>query len=138
MTVSLGHLAILPVVYIAAITAISRGEVHGGSRNVGWMAVTLAGGVVAALIGLDLQPAFRLSQALFFVALFAGLVLPAFVRAARSPQPALIKRAVRAGILGLIPLNAALAAGFAGWPMGVTVLLLLPISIGMARLFAVT
>ncbi len=138
MAGQLWFLAILPIIYIAAITAISRGEVHGGSSNIGWMAVTLAVITTGSLAVLSYLPTYDLKNALFFIALFAALVLPPFVRAAKSPAPGLIKRAVRSGILGLIPLNAALVAGFAGWPLGVIVLLLLPISIGLAKLFAVT
>jgi len=40
--------------------------------------------------------------------------------------------------VGLIPLNAALAAGFGGWLYGLLVLALLPISMGLGRVFAVT
>lgn len=138
MVGQLWFLALLPIIYIAAITAISRGEVHGGSSNIGWMAVILAGIATGSLVVLSYLPTYDLKNALFFIALFAALVLPPFVRAAKSPVPGLIKRAVRSGILGLIPLNAALVAGFAGWPLGVIVLLLLPISIRLAKLFAVT
>lgn len=138
MASQLWFLAIVPIIYIAAITAISRGEVHGGSSGIGWMAVALAGIATGSLAMLSYLPAYDLKNALFFIALFAALVLPSFVRAAQSPEPSLIKRAVRSGILGLIPLNAALAAGFTGWPFGIIVLLLLPISIGLAKLFAVT
>lgn len=138
MMSQLWFLAILPIIYIAAITAISRGEVHGGSSSIGWIAVILAVIVTGSLAGLAFLPAYALKRALFFIALFAALVLPSFVRAAQSPDPHLIKGAVRSGILGLIPFNAALVAGFAGWPFGIIVLLLLPISIGLAKLFAVT
>jgi 4-hydroxybenzoate polyprenyltransferase len=41
-------------------------------------------------------------------------------------------------VVTLIVLNASIAAGFAGLWYGLMVLLLLPISAGLARLFAVT
>jgi len=50
----------------------------------------------------------------------------------------LIGRAVRAGVLSLIVLDAALAACFAGSLHGLAVLALWPLSLGLARLFAVT
>ncbi len=131
-------LALLPICYIAAITAVSRGEVHGGSRQTGVLAVALVLAVIAALgyIGIDAVRTSPLSG--LFPFLFAGMVVPPFIRAARTPDAATVRRAVRAGILGLIPLNAALAALYAG-PMAVlAVLVLLPVSIGLARLFAVT
>lgn len=132
------YLALLPIVYIAAITAISRGEVHGGRRAVGWMAVGLFGAVVAGLVALELLPAYSVAEAGGFVVLLVLLVGPFFVAAARTPEPAPIRRAVRAGVTALIVLNAALAAGFAGWLTGLVVLALLPVAYGLARLFAVT
>ena len=135
---ALWPLALIPVAYIAAITAVSRGEVHGGGGRTGWLAVGLIGAVLAVLAALGIagsQPAWA---ALPFVALLAWRVLPPFVAAARHPQPALVGAAVRAGVLSLILLDAALAAAFAGPLHGLAVLALWPLSLGLARLFAVT
>lgn len=131
-------LIVLPVAYIAAITAVSRGEVHGGRRGTGVLALALLAFVVGSLAGLPFGLAYRLWHALPFLLLFTVQVAPAFVRAAWTPAPAVIRRAVRAGVLGLITLDATLAAGFAGWIFGLVVLLLLPVSVGLARRFAVT
>jgi 4-hydroxybenzoate polyprenyltransferase len=49
-----------------------------------------------------------------------------------------IRAAVKAGILSLIVLDAAISAGFASWPYGLLVLALLPLSRALARLFAMT
>lgn len=135
---ALWPLALIPVAYIAAITAVSRGEVHGGGGRTGWFAVGLIGAVLATLAVLGLtggQPAWA---TLPFVALLAWRVAPPFVAAARTPTPALIGAAVRAGVLSLILLDAALAAAFAGPLAGVAVLALWPLSLWLARLFAVT
>lgn len=131
-------LALLPIAYIAAITAISRGEVHGGGRRIGWLAVGLVGAVLVALTALGWSGARPGWAVLPFVALLAARVLPAFVAAARQPQPRLIGAAVRAGVLSLILLDAALAAAFAGPLHGLAVLTLWPVSLALARLFAVT
>ena len=131
-------LALVPVVYIAAITAVSRGEVHGGGGRTGWLAVGLIGAVLAAVAGLGLAHGWAGWAALPFAALLAWRVLPPFVAAARLPQPALIGAAIRAGVLSLILLDAALAAAFAGPLHGLVVLALWPLSLGLARLFAVT
>ena len=128
----------IPVLYIAAITAISRGEVHGGSRQVGWLANGLLLAVTAGLLALGAAPAFGLAAALPFIAYFGWRVWPPFVRAARRPQPALIRAAVKAGVLSLVCLDAAIGGGFAGLSYGVGVLALLPVSLGLARAFAVT
>ncbi len=132
------YLVFIPVAYIAAITAVSRGEVHGGTRRTGYLAVALVAGVIGSLLALGMRGDYRMLHALPFVAFLAAQVVPPFVRAAQTPGPSLIRKAVRAGVVALIPLNAALAAGFAGWLYGLAVLLLLPLSIGLARLFAVT
>lgn len=131
-------LGVLPLLYIGAITAVSQGEVHGGSKKTGYLGVGL---VLVMLLGLVVLLAIdvgRLFSAGIFLLLFTWLVLPSFLRAARAPEATNIRRAVGAGIMGLIPLNAALAAGAAGWSFGLIVLLLLPISIALSRLFAVT
>ncbi|MFK7847947.1 MAG: UbiA-like protein EboC [Rhodothermales bacterium] len=131
-------LAFIPLVYIGAITAISQGEVYGGSSTKGRVAVIFVLSVVSSLVLLVFSPGYNLLYAGVFILLFAWAVIPSFLRAAQYPEALNIRRAVKAGIMGLIPLNAALAAGFAGWPLGIIVLLFLPISIGLARFFAVT
>lgn len=131
-------LALLPVAYIGAVTAISRGEVHGGRRDTGVLAILLVGIVIAALFLLEIRAGYRIAQATPFILLFAILVIPAFVRAALTPSAHSIRMAVRRGVLSLVVMNAALAAGFAGWVVGLVVLALLPLSIGLSRLFAVT
>jgi 4-hydroxybenzoate polyprenyltransferase len=132
------YLALIPVAYIAAITAISAGEVHGGKRGAGLLALGLISGVVLALLALAATPGFHLLALLPFLALFAARVLPPFWRAYVGPQPALIRAAVKAGVLSLIVLDAAIAAGYAGILYGLLVLALLFVAAQLARLFAVT
>jgi 4-hydroxybenzoate polyprenyltransferase len=131
-------LAFIPIAYIAAITAISQGEVHGGKQSTGLVALLLIGAVMSGILALGLLPDYQVLAALPFVALFAGRVLPAFVKAVRDPSPDQIRGAVKAGVLSLIVLDATVAAGFAGWPYGMLVLTLLPVSMVLARIFAVT
>ncbi len=131
-------LALMPVAYIAAITAISRGEVHGGQQPTGWLAVGLVGIVLTVLVALGLARRQPDLAVLPFATLLAWRVVPPFIAAAREPRPALIGRAVRAGVLSLILLDAALATAFAGPLYGLAVLVLWPLSLGLARLFAVT
>ena len=131
-------LAAVPIVYIAAVTAVSQGEVEGGKRQTGVLAIILVLLVLAGVLSLGFLEGYNWLFAVPFATLFAGLVLPAFVRAAVDPSPATIQKAVKSGVLSLIVLDSAIAAGFAGWPYGLAVLLLLPLSIALARLFAVT
>lgn len=131
-------LALIPIVYIAAVTTISRGEVHGAKVSTGILALLLISTVIAGLLGLGVLQDFQILKALPFVALLAGLVLPPFVKAVRAPSPDEIRLAVKAGVLSLIVLDATVAAGFTSLPYGLLVLSLLPISMAMAKIFAVT
>jgi len=131
-------LALIPVVYIASITLISRGEVHGGTKRTGVLATGIVSSVTAVLLMLSLLDTYDLVTALPFVLLFGVTVLPAFIAAASTPAPAAIKKAVKRGVISLIILNSALASGFAGLIPGLIVLALLPISYWFSKLFAVT
>ncbi|MBE7384856.1 MAG: UbiA-like protein EboC [Leptolyngbya sp. SIO1E4] len=131
-------LALIPLVYIAAITVMSQGEVAGGKRQTGMLALVLTLLVLAGVLSLGLLEGYRWGGAVPFAALFAGFVLPAFVQATRDPSPATVQQAVKSGVLSLVALDAAIAAGFAGWVYGLEVLALLPLSMALARLFAVT
>lgn len=134
----LWFIALIPIVYIAAITMISRGEVHGGNIAALKGAVLMYALVFGGIISLALLPQFTLIYSLPFLLLFAYLVFPPLFKAMPTKEPKLIIKAVKAGILALIVMNASMAAGFAGWQYGLLVLLLLPASIYIARKFAVT
>ncbi len=132
-------LGIIPILYIAAITLISQGEVHGGSKKAGITSLAMLGMVFIGLIALPLSiPEYHLATAVVYLIFLGILILPAFVRAAFNPVPDRIRFAVKRGVLSLIVLNAVIASGFAGWTMGIVVLLLLPLSLLLGRLFAVT
>ncbi|MEX0770640.1 MAG: UbiA-like protein EboC [Balneolaceae bacterium] len=138
MILQTGFIAIFPLFYIGSITLISQGEVHGGSKGYGLTALGGVTLVIAGLALLALYPSYQLFTALPFILLFSGIVLPPFARAARNPTPSFIRKAVKRGVLSLILLNSALAAGFAGFPAGGLTLVLLPISFLFARIFSVT
>ena len=138
MIVELWFLALIPVAYIGAVTAISTGEVSGGSRATGLVAILLVGLVVTALLLLGIRLDYRIWYALPFVALLTVLVLPTYVRAAAHPVPDKLRLAVKTGVLSLVVMDAALAAGFAGWVAGAITLCLLPLSMLLGRVFAVT
>lgn len=131
------YLAIIPILYIGAITAISQGEVYGGSRRTGLISIVLMAVVITSLLGCAITSPYMLS-ALPFVVLLAWRIFPPFVQAAANPQPELIRGAVKAGILSLVIVNATLASCFAGGIYGLLLLALLPLSMALARLFAMT
>jgi hypothetical protein len=91
------------------VTALSRGEVHGGSRATAVAAMacsTLAG--FAALIGPVRSVGHRAAAALASTG-FAVLVLPWQAAAARQPAGPAVRAATVAGIHGMMPLQSALA-----------------------------
>lgn len=135
---SLWFLMLIPVIYIGAITFISQGEVHGGSRKNMSIALFLYLMVVIIVIILDILPDFYFWNTLAFLFFFIYIVFPPLVRSIKKPEPAFIKKAVKAGIIALIVLDSTIASGFAGWEYGIGVLLLLPLSMLLGKAFAVT
>ena len=131
-------LALLPLAYIAGITTLSRGEVHGGSRAASTLALALFASVVVALAALQGASGIRLLRLLPFLLLLIAKVAPPLWRAYRYPQAASIRAAVHAGVVSLIVLDAAIASGYGGVVSGAAVLSLTVVAAELARLFPVT
>jgi 4-hydroxybenzoate polyprenyltransferase len=131
-------LALLPTTYIVGVTIMSRGEVLGGSRRAAQLASGLTASVFGAIVLLGLTMAFQLEWAAIPLLILAYRVAPNLWRACRAPGPANIRRAVKSGVLSVIVLDAAIAAGFAGPWYGAGVLALLGLAGILARPFAVT
>jgi 4-hydroxybenzoate polyprenyltransferase len=133
-----GFIAMIPVMYIAAITMVSRGEVHG--QNSHWLktASGLYAVVLLSIGALAVLPYFHLRSSLVFLTLFAWMIYLPLRKAQRTGEARDIGRAVKFGVLGLILMDAALAAGFLGWDYALLVVCLLPVSILLAKVFAVT
>lgn len=132
------YLALIPIVYIASITLISRGEVSGGNKMHGYIAVGMLTAVIIALIIFTFIPEYSLLTALPFLLLFLWMVFPAYLNAAINPEALTIRNAVKRGVLSLIFLNSVIAAGFSGLFLGLIVACLFPLSIFLSKLFAVT
>ncbi len=131
-------LALLPILYITAITLISRGEVAGGDRSNITAALSIYVVVAIVLIALISSYSDRVVAGILFVVFFVLLILPPLMKARRTLAALDVRSAVKAGVLALIPLNACLAAAFAHWTLALGVLLLLPISFALGKWFAVT
>jgi hypothetical protein len=127
-------LGAVPLAYVAAITLVSRGE-SDGRNPYGKIALALVATVILLMAGMAWQ--FGRVSAAPFLALFAAAVLPAFWRAWKNPDPEAIRGAVKAGVLSLIMLDAAIAAVFGGWLFACVVLALFPVSRVFARFFPV-
>ncbi len=131
-------LALLPLIYIAAVTMISTGEVNGGNRPTIFIATALVVSVCGGILFLGLDPKFKWVWAAPVVAFLCYRIMPPLWRAFREPLAANVRAAVKTGVLSLIILDAALATGYAGPLYGVAVLVLLIIAAALARIFAVT
>ena len=132
-----GYIAIVPVIYIAAITMISRGEVHGGKKRTLYAAVLLYAIVIASILTIGFINNY-VGYTAIFVVLFGAMILPPLLKAIRNPTGPLIGKAVKAGVIALIVMNAAWAATFGAIYFALLILLLLPVSLLLAKLFAVT
>lgn len=133
-------LALLSVAYIAAVTMVSRGEVHGGRKPVAGVAMAAIGAVVATLVVIGLRSeewGWGIS-ALVLTAALAWRVAPPFAAVYADPRPAVIRRAVKAGVLSLVLLDAALSASYAGPVYAAIVLATAVVAGSLARLFSVT
>ncbi len=134
---SLWWLAVVPVIYIAAITMISRDEVHGGKR----MTLYAAAGLYLLVSGAQLvmaQRAQTVPLTIGFVLLHLFLIGRPLIRAIQNPIGPNIGGAVKAGVLSLIVMNAAWVSVSGNWPLALATLALLPLSIWLAKAFAVT
>lgn len=130
-------LAIVPIIYIAAITMISRGEVHGGSKRTLYVAGLLYCIVIVAILLLSHTKG-KLLWTTIFLLPFAWMIFSALIKAIRTPAPQNIGKAVKAGVIALILMNAAWAAAFGMTGLAFLIILLLPLSLWLAKVFAVT
>lgn len=130
-------IGLVPVVYIAAITMISRGEVHGGKKITLYGAAVLYMIVVLSILAIAFYHD-TILHTLAFLFLFGFLIFPPLFNAIRQPEGALIGKAVKAGVIALIVMNASWAAAFGSFYFALLILLLLPLSLWLAKLFAVT
>jgi 4-hydroxybenzoate polyprenyltransferase len=125
-------------VYIAAVTTVSRGEVYGGRAGVATFALISLGLVLAGLTTLALGSTSGRLAALVLIAVLAYRVLPPYWHVRKDPQPAVIRRAVKAGVLSLVLLDSAIGAAYAG-PVYAAIILATGVIAGaLARVFSVT
>jgi 4-hydroxybenzoate polyprenyltransferase len=130
-------LAIIPVIYIYSITMISRGEVHGSNRSNLYAAVFLYLVVIASVLAISLHKG-QVWLTLLFLTLFAWMIFAPLLKAIQDPVGRNIGKAVKAGVISLIVLNAAWAAAFDSLFLAVVIICFLPFSVYLGKMFAVT
>lgn len=130
-------LAIIPIIYIGAITMISRGEVHGGSKKTLIFAAVLYALVTACILyfaAINKNVAITMA---FIVPFNMMIFTPLFI-AMQDPVGPRIGKAVKSGVMALILMNAAWASAFGVLPIAIFIVLLLPVSLLLSKAFAVT
>ncbi len=133
----LWFVACIPIIYIASITMISRGEVHGSNRSPLYAAAVL----YALVIGTIFCFAFLNGMAMFaviFLIFLGWMIYRPLFKAINDPSGPNIGKAVKAGVIALIIMNSAWAAAAGALEAAFFIILLLPLSFWLARKFAVT
>jgi 4-hydroxybenzoate polyprenyltransferase len=130
-------MALIPFAYIAGVTALSRGEVHGGGRQGVTVALVSLGAALTGLVLLVLRAVEPVIPALV-LALLGWRVLPAVFAAWRVPQPREIRIAVKRGVLSLVLVNAVIGTVYGGPVYGAAILATALVANWLARAFAVT
>jgi 4-hydroxybenzoate polyprenyltransferase len=132
------HLVLIPLLYISTITWISRGEVVGSRSSFLFFSLGVYVLLSFAILILAINFSDHLFTTLPFLFFFFMFTSVPLVKAIKEPSANQIRHIVRAGVLGLILLDASIAVSFAGWAYALMIVLLLPISIFLSRKFAVT
>src|SRR5262249_24497780 len=98
--------------HTAQVTTVSRHEVEGGAPELARAALVATGAIAAggALRSRRARSRRARALALGLLGVYAASVGSAYARAAREPSAARTRAAVGAGVLGLMPLQAALLA----------------------------
>ena len=131
------YVALVPIIYIAAVTIISRGEVHGGKSISFYIAAALYLLVILAIFIFSFNRDKTLLTVVFLLP-FAWMIFTPLFKAMKDPIGKNIGKAVKAGVIALILLNACWAAAFGAFGLALVIVLLLPLSLFLAKKFAVT
>lgn len=134
---SLYFLGLIPLIYIFSITMISQGEVHGSNRN----KLYTGGFLYLTVIGAILYSAYLQQHMLFvsfFLIAFAWMIFKPLFVAIKDPVGKNIGKAVKAGVISLILMDAAWASAYGQIYFAMLIAMLLPLSLWLAKRFAVT
>jgi hypothetical protein len=130
-------LAVVPIIYIFSITMISRGEVNGGNKISLWIAAVLYAIVTGSILFFSYVNNKLLLSAIILIPFLWMIYKPLF-KAIQNPVGKNIGGAVKAGVISLILMDAAWAVTFSDIYAAIGIAFLLPISLWLAKTFAVT
>ena len=127
----------ISLAYVFSLTVLSRFEVSGAPANKRWIVLVGWTGVVALLAGM--VAAGGLSQeAVAYVCVFAALTGLPLAKGLFDPKAVLVRKAVKALILGIPLLDAVYVSGAQGWELGVPVALCIVPAVFVSRYLYVT
>lgn len=129
-------IATIPIVYIASVTNISRGEVYGDNKKAMLVSVFLYSSVLCTLLYLTYRSTNFI--AVPFIVFFVFTIGKPLYVALKTLTPTDIRKAVKSGVLALILLNASWIAISGFWWLAAFVCLLLPLCILLAKKYSVT
>lgn len=132
-----GYLALVPLLYIGAITLMSRGEVYGSDKKPLLFTACIYGAVLIAMASL----AYNNHQFWYIMVplvLFSLMVYAPLLKAIERSSGENIGKAVKAGIIGLMMMNAGWCIASGAFELAGLVILMIPFSIYLGRFFAVT
>lgn len=130
-------LGLIPLIYIFSITMISQGEVHGSNRTKLYAGALLYLIVIGCILFVSFHQE-KVTIALLLLIPFAWMIFNPLLKAIREPLGKNIGKAVKAGVISLILMDAAWAAAFGQVYFSLLIALLLPLSLWLAKRFAVT
>lgn len=132
------YIGIIPIVFIAAVTLTAVKEIAGNNKTAIGIAMLLDALVTVLFLTLGKMSGLNIWKAVPFLLCWYGMNFFAKYRAITKNESLFIKKAVKTGVLSIIVLDASYVAGFSGWVFALAVTALLPISILLAKRFAVT
>lgn len=131
-------IGILPVLFVSAITLTAQKETKGKNKLAIAMAMLLDASIVVGFWLIVQHFNFSIKNAGLFMLFWYGVNTIAKLNALIKNNPKPIMKAVKIGVLSLIPLNASYVAGFSNVYIALLVLCLLPISLFLSKKFPVT
>lgn len=131
-------IGLVPVIFISAITLTAQKETKGKNKLAIAIAMFLDFSIVISFVLMSIFLNLSINNTFIFLSIWYLMNLIAKAKAILNNNPKLIQKAVKMGVLSLIPLNASYVAGFSSIFIAVIVMCLLPFSLYLAKKFPVT
>jgi|TARA_B110000037_G_scaffold59784_1_gene73208 4-hydroxybenzoate polyprenyltransferase len=138
LTANYWLIGIIPIIFIAAITLTAQKETEGKNKAAIGFAMLLDLMIVIGFVLMSLYLELSLLKTSVFLTIWYAMNAISKAKALVQNNPKFIQKAVKMGIISLIPLNASYVAGFSSIFMAVLVMGLLPLSLFLSKKFPVT